>query len=338
MGVNLELGARFRKVQNGIGTIAFEANNTKSLTIPKGLLNKSLVLRLTGTLTIGTAAAVGVQEEAPLTLIKKIELVADGNKTFATADAQMLFRLAHTLHEKQAELTAPGATVGAHAFAATIVLDQQALHFISPPDSYFDTRLWERTEVRVQWGAATDLVDPAPTTVLTLSNVQVDVIAEQTAEGVEQILFDKVLTVDQKNVDATSALFKMEIPRTGLLAGILLRSTRDAGAGLGRARVDNIINKVNLRSENTVRHIDNADWDTLQRQWVQEFGIDGGTATGLPIPGYCYIDLTEDALISSAINTFALNSFDLLLDVTRTSGTEEITALYHFFQPRQAVA
>lgn len=335
MANTLSLGSRFRTVRLGLAPIAFVAGQTGSVEIPKGLLHKGFVLRLSGALVVGVANAANIFAEAPLGLIKNISIVADGNKTLFTATARDLFRLAHFMRSKQGEISPPVVGVGTNAFSASIALDMEAVRFFSPNDSYFDPRIYEKTQLVIQWGQATDIATAGGGGTIAISaTTQVDVQAYQTTEGQGRILFDKIVTFDEKQVVATTPNLIFPVPRAGLLAHALIRADRDLGAGAGPTPVDNLINFVALRSESTVKHMDALAWSTIQRANVVDWQLDGGATAGAQIVGYALLDFTEDGMLSTALNVNALNALDLILDVTRTGNTENIRITYVFFNPR----
>jgi hypothetical protein len=72
--------------------------------------------------------------------------------------------------------------------------------------------------------------------------------------------------------------------------------------------------------------------------WQQAFQIAGGATTGAQIPGYAYLPLSENGMFSSVLNINSLNKAQLVLNVTRTSGTENIQVLWDFFEPRRSLA
>ena len=67
---------------------------------------------------------------------------------------------------------------------------------------------------------------------------------------------------------------------------------------------------------------------------MQERQIDGGATAGAQIVGYALIDLAEDGMMSSCLNSYGLQDPVVELDVTRTSGTEKIRTTFLYFQPR----
>jgi len=331
------LGKTFQRAKIGAGVIPFSQGNTIPLELPNALLQKGITLRLTGNLVIGVSNAT-VFSEAPLGLIKALRVTGDGRRVLINSPGRDLFRLAHFSWGKQAEISPPLATVGTRPFAATIRLDHEYLMALDPVESLFDPRLYKKVTVEIGWGAATDIATAGGGGTIALTNVQCDVLVDQTSEGIERILFDHELTPDEQAVVASSALFTFKVPQNGLLCGILLRADRDAGAGAGPVPVDDLITQVGLKSDTTVAHAEGVTWATLQRENVLNYQLDGGPSAGAPIPGYAYFSLLESGMLSSALNTNALNDLRLILSVTRTSGTEIAHVTYDFLVPRASLA
>jgi hypothetical protein len=333
------LGSTFRTAKLGVGSIPYDSGNTKSIEIPASLLQRGLFLRLTGNLTIATANAT-IFSEAPLGLIKRIELVGDGRRYIFSASGRLLYRLAHFMWGKAAELSAPSGTVGTRAFSACIPLNHEALHFMDPSESLFDPRLFKKVELRITWGQASEIATAGGggTIAIDTANTSCDVIANQTSEGVNKIIFDHTLSYDERNVAASSSAFTFDIPQNGLLAGVLFQATRDAGAGAGPVPVDDLIVDISLKSDTTVVHVDRVKLSTLQRENVLQYQLDGGATTGAQIPGYAYLPFVENGMFSSVLNVNALNKAQIILTVARTSGTENVQVLWDFFEPRRSLA
>lgn len=335
--VTQSLGKTFQRARIGAGSIAFNQGNTVPLECPNALLQKGITLRLSGTLVVGVAAAT-VFSEAPLQLMKNVRIVGDGRRVLVNSPAQDLFRLAHLAHGKQWELSPPGTAVGNRPFSATIHISHEHLRALMPVESLFDPRVFKKVTVEITWGAATDIATAGGGGTIALSAVSCDVLLDQTSEGVQQILFDHEVTGDEQAVVASSNLFQFRVPQNGLLTGVLIRTTRDAGAGAGPVPVDDIVTAIGLKSDTTVAHADGVAWATLQRENVGMFNLDGGASAGAQIPGYAFLDLMENGQIASALQTNALNDLRLILAVTRTGNTEIVHVTYDWLVPRRAVA
>jgi len=331
-GVANALGSVFRTQRVQVGQLAYLTGQTVAIDIPRGLLLKSLKIRLSGTTDIDTASITSWSSEMPLPLLKRIELKADGRKPLVSTDGRMLYRINQLTRAKSGELIAdPALTVGtALPFSALVTIDCESLRSINPVFSYLDTRLYDNLRLEITWGAVADCYVPG-SGLLVLANVIADIQAEYTTEGFENILFNKLLLSDEVPVVATSTALRLPVPRNGLLQSILFRTDRDAVV------VNDIINNITLRSENSVLHMDHLTWATLQSCNAQEYQLDPpylAGSIGQRINGYAFHELAEDFDFTTSLDTAALNTLDLLFDVTVGGGTSRlIKVLYTFLEP-----
>jgi hypothetical protein len=322
----LALGSRFRALQTGCSplTILYSSGNSIATEVPKTYLTKDIVIRLTGDLVVTMAAT--IRPEAPLGLLQKIELVGDGSETIWSITGRDAYRLAQISFGKAGELVPPAGGVATNPFQATVMISAEAANMAVPVDSYLDLREFEKTELRVQWGAAATVFSAGAATIS--ATTQVECYANQSTEGLGSIGFRRFLSFDNRQINATQTDFTFLIPRSGLLAGILFRTDRDS------APVDDIINFITLTSDSSHDHIKRRSFRSLQAENMQRYQLDGGpAANGGRITGYAYLDLIEDGRMAAAINTEALNELKLTLDVTLGGGTtREMQTTYVFYR------
>lgn len=332
-----QLGSRFRLTRTPTVTVPYVRNATASVELPNTLLNRKLVIRLSGNLIVGVANAAAIFSEAPVQLIKTLEIKGDRRKTLFSARGDLLYRYAHFTRQKQAELSPPLGTVGTRAFSVTFTLDHEAIRFMDPSESLFDPRIYKKVELFINWGAETDIATAGGgggTIAIDIPNTSLDVIVQQTGVGVGQRIFDHILVSDEVAIVASLAKLQLKVPQAGLLAGVMFQSTSDAGAGAGPVPVDTIINTVRVFSDTTLTHVDPIKWATLQRENVVDYQLDGGATPGAQIPGYAYLSFVENGMFSSPINVNALNQTLLELNVSFTGGqTQVVRVLYDFFEP-----
>jgi hypothetical protein len=325
----LELGSRFRTAQTQVPQLSFVSGGVSSQELPRSFLYKTLVCRLSGSITIGTGT--GAMSEGPLGLIQKCEIIADGRKVLVSANARDLFRLTHIFRGKRPELNFSAAT---GSFSGTFAIDMEAIRMVSPVDSFFDPRPYEKIEIRITWGTISNILTTPGTASIT--SVVLDVQVLQTTEGADAIMFNKLISFDENTPAASSQNLTINVPRSGILHGILFRTDT---LGIDQ---DNIINFVTVKSDNNFLHVDRLSWATLQRRNVFEFQLDGGTDTpgsatlNGQIVGFAFLDLTEDGLIGSGLNTLDLNVLQLILDVT-FQANNLIRITYIYYEPIQSV-
>lgn len=326
----LALGSRFRSLQFSLIPIPYDSGNTRSVEIPPAWLTKSISIRLTGSLNV--TAALTLNGETPLPLMQKIELVGDGSTVIWSISGRDAYRYMHILTGKAGELVPPPTAIGgAQAFSAQLYIDAAARRFASPVDSYLDIREFQKTELRITWAAVGSLFSAGTATMN--AGCQADIQCLQTTEGLGSVSLRKLLQFDERSIVATTPNFEMVIPRVGLLAGILVRTDSSL------VPVDTIINTVSLISDTTFRHLDRINWRHIQSRNIVDYDMDGGAGGGDGhITGYGYIDLTEDGMLSSAINVQAINELKLSFDLNLVGGTPILRASYMFFEALQKTA
>lgn len=327
-GVANALGSVFRTQKINIGTMVYASGQTTPLDIPRGLLLKSLKVRLSGTITVAGGPLTSYNSETPLPLMQRIELTADGRKPFFSIDGRSLYRQNHFMRGKAQELVGFGNVAnGTYAFSAYVTLDSEALRHAYPIDSYLDTRLYDNLQLRITWAAGSTLASLGGGTITVNAGTVAVVQGEYTAAGFEFVKFNKLVLNDEIPVVAASTALRLPVPRNGLLSSVLIR------ADIDNVVSDTLINNVTLRSENTVMHGDHLEWNTLRASNTAEFQLDNG-ANGAPVSGYGFHFLTEDAMISSCIDTTALNVLDLVFDVALPAGTTRLIRVsYTYFEP-----
>ena len=321
----LTAGSQYRAVKTGNITIPFNSGNVSAVELPRTLFKKRVTIRLSGTVSV-TVAGSAVVAEAPGRLIRKIEIVGDGVKTYVSQPGLDLFRLAHVLEGKQPELIGP-ATAGVQTntpISMTIPVHFEATRMRSPVDSYMDPRGFESVQLRITWGTIADIITGGTATVN--AGTQVDVISSDTAIGEDNIAYRRLLLYDENVIAGASTQLPFNIPRNGLLAGILFHADVDLAPN------DALINFISIKSDNVNVHADRMAYETLRKGNVVDYQIDSSTF-GNGINGYVFLDLTEDGMISSALNTYNLNTLQVLYDVNATGSARFIRQNYIFYEP-----
>lgn len=336
-----DLGTRFRTVKSAVGQLTFSANAVQSLELPRSFLYKTLYLRLAGSIA-NSASATFVSDEMPLDLIRKIEVLADGRKLLVVGSGRSLYRLAHFQRGVEPPRIGVNAVAAAtYPIAALIPIDFQAVRMQMPADSFFDPRAYEKLELRITWGATTDLLTGG--TVTTPTTPTLDVFIDQTTKGADLSGFNRLHIFDDVPLNATSTNLVLRVPRAGLLAHMMLGSL---GGSAGKTIATGVINFVTLRSDSNFVHVDRLKFDTdlLQLGTVDTLAnmrfnpdlsvaVSGGVAAPA-MQGWGFIDLTEDGMIGSALNTVDLQTLDLVLDVTGAASNHVIIE-YVFYEPIQ---
>jgi len=328
-GVVGALGSLFRTQKVQVGQINYvNGGSGTPLDIPRGLLLKSLRLRLSGTLTVAGGPITSWNSETPLGLMSRIELTADGRKPFWSISGRRLFRKNQFTRGKQGELVSlTNLNNGTYAFVAYVSIDCGAERTINPFESFLDTRLYDGLQLKITFAAGSSLAVVGGGSVTVNAGTLVDVQADYTTTGFEYVAYNKIVTTDTINVTAVSANLKQTLNRNGLLHDLLFATDIDNVVS------DSIINNISLRSESSVFHMDHLNWATIQAQNMQDFTLDSPTFGGR-ISGYAMHELAEDYTLETSLDTTGLNVLDLVFDVANPAGTTKtIDIVQTFYEP-----
>jgi hypothetical protein len=227
-------------------------------------------------------------------------------------------------------------------FSAGFAVHHEAARMLSPIMSYFDPRPYEKVEARVQWGTTADAFT-TPSTAAIGAETGLDLQLIQSAEGSEQIAFNRLMFFDEFNFGAAPVTnFAINVPRAGLLAGIHLRVhaagvPTNAFFQAAAAASSNVQGAIALKSDNNFLHYDSVNPSELQSGNAYDYALDdpqGAGNIGVPPAGYYYLDLTEDGLMTSLLNTYDLNVLQLLLTSEPGMATAvTVRVTYVFYEP-----
>lgn len=346
--VAVELGTRFRTVQSQVSTIPFDSGNTRSVELPRSFLYKMIAARLRGSVTTVVAAVTPINE-SPLGLIKRLDIIADGRKVLFTASGQDMYNMSNLFQGKRGEFLQPaGGAIATQPLAASWYIHSEAARMRTPIMSYFDPRPYEKVEARVQWGTISDMFG-VPSTASVNAVTGLDLQPVQSSEGAEAIGFNRLVMFDEVTFAAGAITNNtINVPRAGLLAGILIRTSTAAGAAgpvptdaffqNAAAGSESTTGTISLKSDNNFLHLDNVNASQLQSRNTLDYALDRGAQTaiadGSRLTGYYYLDLTEDGLATSLLNTFDLNVLQLVLSNQGAAAPATTVRInYVFFEP-----
>lgn len=309
--MDLNLGSRLRTRFVAAGSSNYDAGNTTTIKLPKGFLWRTLWLRLVGTANITTAGT--VLAEAPLQLIQKLELVADGGRTIFSNAAREFYRLANFQTGFASELVPPSGTGASVAFAAFFPITFEAWKRLNPADSLFYSEPFTELELKITWASSYNLATGATATVN--ATTKLESYLEDTTEGHDQAKLLRQVTYVEKTVTAAQTEFEMPLPKSGLLDFCMIHCDVDGTPN------DALINTIRFQFDNSFEPLKNIPWVVLQNKGCTENDVQGGSATTGRVAGYAFWDPIENGLISSAPNLKAMTDPKLILDVALPSGT-----------------
>jgi hypothetical protein len=261
-------------------------------------------MTLAGTLT---TAGTAVRAEAPLQMIRRIELVADGKNTIASVSGSLLNRTNLQRNGQLGFLSAPAdATAAARTASAALVLDQQLIDGIRPKDSNLRTSGMQLLQLRITFGNWSDCFTGAAAGGLT-ANSTIDITTSETVElpdeqgNISRPLYVLKRTFQDVSCPSTNANQEINLPVGNFLKAVALRAQ---GATTAGEPSDAVVNFITLRSGVDVRF--SASWNQTVAMIRQDYNV-----TTRPV-GVAVADMTNSGSCSGVRATDAW-------DLTRAS-------------------
>jgi len=283
-----------------------DAGTLKPFPLPRNLLYRSLTLRLSGDIVVGTAAGTANPQDAVQNFLRTIEIVGAGKEVIKSISGRMAFLLSQYDYRTAPQRSAPALTVGTNAFEVDIPINFAVINSRNPADTYLDSRVFPSLDLRVTLGALDDLITPAGTTTLAFSGVKIEIFARQASQGKGPFGYAKehtrVVTISADN-SAEQVLMAVGNP----YRRIALMST-DA-----KVRQSDIINNIKLKSGVGV-FADITD-EFLQGQNKLDNQIETVE------DGFYILDLITDGMKSESLRTKGMSQLEMELNVTKGSGT-----------------
>jgi len=281
-------------------------NTIQTIDLPRGYDLESIYLYLSGGGTLSGAGS-AVRAEAPLQLIKRIELVADGKNTIASVSG-ILLRSGNLNRRGQfGPISGPAAaTATAQTFFASMVLDQQLIDGMRPKDSNLRTSGMQLLQLRITFGAYIDLFTGSPAGGLTGAN-SLDIYTSEIVElpdqngDITRPLYLLKRTYQDIACPTTNANQEINLPVGNFLRSVAFRSEGSVTAG---EPADNVVNFVTLRSGVDVRFA--MAWQPMYRLHAMDYGITTRA------PGFAIADLMSSGQLNGVKGTDAW-------DLTRAS-------------------
>ena len=288
--------------------LSFSENNTVSIDLPRNYPYHRIVCRLSGTFTIGTAAATALLDRNPLGIIKKLEIIANGKDTIKSLTGKDLYNISNVNWRTAPTLTPTGITVAGHAFVAEFTIDFARPSGKQPIDTLLNSAGLATFQLSVDWGDGEDIVTYDTTTTGAFTNTVIDLTAVESigGGGNTKFLLNKEYPIEQE-VSATASEFQIDLPVGNTYSRLLIQTT-DAGV-----RQSDIINTISLQSgQEKFFVMKGADVQAQNKMMYQ--------AESWPA-GLYVVDFAPYGSLADVLNVSKANSLELVLDVTKGAGT-----------------
>lgn len=322
-----------------LGSIAYAANATRTLEIPRNYalvaLDLKLVVSLTRTASVAGAAA-DCKDCAPAQLVRNLTVKANGSDTIKSIDMETLHRHNELTYGVRPQIDANvlrGFAVIAQAVCPSIFarIPFAMPRAIKEVDTLLDTAALSSLDLIVTWGVGADIMNDLYNTdgVVTI----VDAILHVTAieylgvpAGSKFMLYNQ--WVKQSQVLATTARHQIKLPVGNVYRGLLIK-TSSAGNQVATILPFGlaVLNEITLRSGTEVYVNEIAGILACQNRLEQQVEVidtmPGLLANvevdhklqALNLLGYYYIDFCRDGRLSEALDTRMLSDLELMLQV-----------------------
>jgi len=260
--------------------------------------------------------ATAVVPFTPLSLIKQVRLVLNGEDGIKSYPGKLCFIQNKLDARVEGEKVAPGLTVGAQPFSGTL-----KVHFELPgyPDvwkfiSRLNSALLTELTIEILFGQGSDLVTPDATTTLVISGCKVEIFGLEYPDVEAQRVYSIFKETTKKlNVTALDDDLRMKITSQNQIQSIMLLVVDDS------LDDDDLVNRVSAVVDGTgFKRV--LDWDTLKEETKQFYGI-------APETGVACLIFDKSKNLSEVLRLAGTGSFELVFDVNAPTGTAYIQAL-----------
>lgn len=301
--------------RRSVGTVVYSAGGQSSIEMPRDALYRKIYLRLRGAITIATAGSPVVYTESPCGIIKRIELVANGKDTIKSLDFALAMVNTQIKFGTRPDKTAPPTTATTASVNAFAILPLAMPDSFKEIDTLLNSKALSTLVLKITWGNPTDLYSTDPTS-FTVDSMYCDVGMLESI-GLDAASIQKLWTnkesVIEKEITATTSNFQIILPVTNIYRSILVKAEDDGDP------VNTIINNIKLQSGTKVFFNEKAA--VIQDMNKQELGLESMPA------GYHYLDFCPDGRLSEGIPAGALSNLEMILDVTKVTGTNKVYVL-----------
>lgn len=292
----------------------FQFGDTLSFDMPRGFDLDTILVEVTGSLTI-TTAPTSYHANSAARLVDRLELFSDGS-TKLTEISGVMACLGDFERAMTRQVVNPGASAtGTVPVTAYYVLDRVNADGLRPKDSALHTQspYMSKLTMEVKTGALNDLVNSAGSFNGALNSITVKVYVAQTREFTAEGLTEQRLVKNEslivETIDSTTTNKRIKLATGMMLRGCKIYALDDSGV------LDNtIINNIQIKSGADVPY-------SYDGATVRAFNkISYRITDNQHLDGFYFADLTPNGNLNKLYDAINVSELDLILDVTKPSG------------------
>lgn len=304
------------------GQASYTASTQSRIQLSRNYHNRYLLCKLTVNHTNGAAPV--FKTDGMANLINAVQIVANGNKTIKHVDAKKL--VFNALYAKgkpmQSSLFTTASTAGTSTLYFTVDFSKRGM--VRPEDTIENSSLYTTFDMMIDWANAA-----AVGADVTVDSATIEVASNQlvgyTRNPGERIAHN-VETQLTEEITSSTTEYQISLPVKKIYQQLLI------GAFVDGNRSNAVINGVKLKSGTTIF----LDWkaDDLRADNIDRHEV----ITEANANGLLLVDLVGRGRNSDALDTRGeFNTLELVLDVTKQSGTNNVTVWTDVFDVEQSV-
>lgn len=283
------MAKRQYRIRRLIAQVPFTENGFYSQDLPRGYDIEHVGVRFNGTINITTLVAAGYRAEAPVQLLKRIEIIADGKNTIASVRGDVMNRSQAAFRKGQNGTLTPPSATGVAAYPnvnASLVIDQNIPDGVRPKDSNLRTSGMQLLQIKFTFGQVSDMFKPgagagnATVSFVDIWTSELVEIADPNDKSVTTPLYLRKRSYQDIAVVTSNAALDVQLPIGNVMRGVVLRAEGLTTAG---EPDDTVLQNVILRSLTDVRL--NMPYLDLREQNKFDYAV-----TTLPT-GICIADI-----------------------------------------------
>lgn len=305
-----------------VGTLAYVANGSRSVDMPRKNLYRNIILELEGSVAITDVTTppvnyTGGAHENAFRAVKRLELIANGRDTIKSIPMQALAMKNLFMRGVRCLHVAPGLTAATHPFGGVITVPLASPRAVRQIDTLLNTGQLSTLELRATFGDYLDMVSTAPTayTIATF-DASLKVGLDETIrldQRPEAFMTYKELYVEKQISGATSS-FQILLGVGNKYRGFMIECESDG------EMVDTILNKVTLKSGTDIYY--QQEEDMIRGKNIQDLL---GNVEALT--GYYYVDFVPEGRLVDSLDASFLSQLEFELDVN-APGTLDYVRIY----------
>lgn len=303
-----------RRLTRSVDSRTFTENGVITVDMPLGYDQDSVIIKLSGTVTVGTAPTT-YHEYAVPRLIKRVDLFSNGKNKYHETTGLMSC-LGNFERQLANTLTDITTGTGAKTVVAYFRLDNINADGPRPKDSSLHTvkPFMSKMQLKIALGAMTDMVKTLGPGVFSSFSLTVDVLVEETIEYNDAAFFEdrlvKIESIIEETITATKTSHRVKLP-TGEL---MLRGVKIYALDENGALANTVINAVQLKSGVDVAY--SKDATSVREQNKADYRLQGSQQP----TGFYFADLCPNGNLNQLWDVRGKSELDLILDVTKPAG------------------